>query len=358
LTAESQILFDGQPAVIRAVDEANSALTVVPPPAAPGQRASVVALNRDGQSSLFLQATPPIYEYESGDAGSFSISPSQVLAGSETMVEILGTNAGFSPSYAAVGLGSSGIKVKRMWVAGPNRIVANITVAPDAGLGNYSPAVLNGLRVMNQPSGFQILAANPRQSMFHGAILDMTTNRADIPAGGIAAAHVAGPAADVPASAIQLTVNDKPAAIISFGGGLLVFRVPDGLAAGPSVVKLTANGEQALPTVMGIDQKPPVIQSVIVSGTKVDGDRPARPGELVSITVIGLADPGAEIDSSRVVINVGDVEHIAAIVTPSGGGHKVEFVLDAGIAGGNLPLTVLIDGRPSGTVILPVLRTN
>ena len=52
--SDTRIFFDGQAAVIQGM-QSDGSLLVTPPPAAGGYTANVVALNSDGQSSLFLQ---------------------------------------------------------------------------------------------------------------------------------------------------------------------------------------------------------------------------------------------------------------------------------------------------------------
>jgi len=355
-TSTTQILFDGLPAHVRSFDESNAAFYLTPPPGPAGQRATVVALNRDGQSSLFLQSTPPAYEFEFSEAGGFSVFPSQIPAGTDSVIEILGSGTGFSPQYATVALGSSGLSVGRSWVVGPNRILVQISADPGSSMGTSTVSVCNGLRILTQPGGLQIVPAGSRVSFIRGSITD-GNGRTDIPAGGVAVARLAGPLADLPASALQLSIGDRAATIVSNIGGVLTFRIPPGLTPGPAITRLSSSGDTALPSVVSIDQPLPTVTGVSVSGSRVDALRPARPGELLTVNANGLGETGTEIAASRVTVLVGSTSHAAASVTPSNGGHLVQFILDSATSAGNQSLSVSIDGRVSAAVPLPV-RSN
>ncbi len=64
ISEASRVYFDGVPAPVREFDPVAGRVTVVPPVAAANHRASVVVLNPDGQSSLFLEGdNPSTYTY-------------------------------------------------------------------------------------------------------------------------------------------------------------------------------------------------------------------------------------------------------------------------------------------------------
>jgi hypothetical protein len=97
------------------VDESGR-LTVVVPSAPFGYRAIVAAFNSDGQSSLFLQGdNPPVYTYDDPAVGgaSASLSPSSLAAGTETLIDVVGTNTNFVDGQTSLGFGSSDIVVRR-----------------------------------------------------------------------------------------------------------------------------------------------------------------------------------------------------------------------------------------------------
>lgn len=363
LNPDTRILFDGVSAAVRGFDEANAAITVVPPAGSAGARSAIVALNNDGQSSLFLQGNAvPMFDYDS-EAGfasaAITMSPSQLPAGSEAMVEISGVgNLTSVANYLNVTFGTSGVRARRVWDGGPNRLLANVVVTPNAVLGSTTAAVINGLRTTAIPAGWTVTGSTPRQSSFQDAVVDATTGRPDTAAGALAQARLTGAIVDVPAASLQVTVADRPAQVVSFNGGVLVFRVPNGATPGPAVLRVTGpTGDGPRPIVMGIDVPPPVIVTVTASGTRIDTNRPARPGELLVVVVTGAAENDAEIAASRVRVSVGGVSHNAVQVNPANGTHVIQFVLDAAVAPGAQTLTLSVDGRLSAPFALPV-RTN
>jgi hypothetical protein len=108
---------------------------------------------------------------------------------------------------------------------------------------------------------------------------------------------------------------------------------------------------------MSIDTPAPTIISVQVSGARVDSLRPARPGELLTATVVGLADTGQDVATPRVAVAVNGTPQIVTVVTQNpAGGHNVQFLLDPNTATGSQTLVVSVDGRPSSTFNLPVSR--
>lgn len=252
LSAETRILFDGLP-VVQRYDEGAGVFQVTPPPGVAGQRITITALNPDGQSNLFLQA-PPAVEVDSGEVGAIAVTNGPVPAGAETVVEILGSNAQFTPAYLKLALGSSGVTISRMWVAGANRILANVVTASNAVPGSSHVTVLNGLRILTLPGALTIGSLNTRQSYFRGPVTDAASGRASVLPGGTASVRLNGPVTEVPASALRVTVGEKAATVVSFTGGVLVFRVPADVPAGPAaVVRMTANGDPVLPIAMGLD---------------------------------------------------------------------------------------------------------
>jgi hypothetical protein len=83
-TGATRILFDGEVADTVSVAGDGTSIVVAAPPAPFGYRANVIALNDDGQASLFL-AQPVAYTYASGSTASpsFSLSAASQAAGTD-----------------------------------------------------------------------------------------------------------------------------------------------------------------------------------------------------------------------------------------------------------------------------------
>src|SRR5439155_24473391 len=61
--ADSQIYFDGLPAVISSLDPKTGIAVVTPPPGANGQTSMVTVYTGDGQNSQLLQSSPVTYSW-------------------------------------------------------------------------------------------------------------------------------------------------------------------------------------------------------------------------------------------------------------------------------------------------------
>jgi uncharacterized protein (TIGR03437 family) len=354
LASDTQVLFDGVPGVVRSFDGVGT-LTVTPPPASYGHRAAVAAVNRDGQSSLFIQGNAvPVYEYDAGEAGAITIAPNILPAGVETMVEILGAGTAFAAGQTTVHFGSADIAVRRVWVTGPGRLLANVIVSANAPFNTTTVTVQTGLREIQHPFGVAIGPAAARS--LRGPLADAATGRNDIPAGAAAVVRLAGVAPELPLASIQVQVADRAAQVISYSGGTLTFQVPPGLAAGPAPLRVTVAGEALPALVLSVDQPPPVISGVFAGSARVDTQRPARPGELLTLSVTGLAEAGVELNTSRVRVLVSGIAHTVVQLGATVNGHQVQVLLDASLPSGQHPMTVSIDGRVSVAYSLPVTR--
>jgi uncharacterized protein (TIGR03437 family) len=196
----------------------------------------------------------------------------------------------------------------------------------------------------------QILLANG-QPLVRGPVRDAVSARADVSAGAVAAVPVS---AGLESTTVQVTVNDRAATVVSFQGGELQFRVPSELAPGPAVVRVSVGGVAAPPVVMQVDLPPPEITLVTAAGARIDATRAARPGELLSVAVKGLAEPGAEVGLSRVKVMVGLSPQQVLLVTRQDGAHVVHFNLDTATPVGSQPLVIVVDGRESAPFALAV----
>jgi hypothetical protein len=146
LNDQTRILFDGVAALRQSFDEAGR-IVAVPPPARGGHKATLVAVNADGQSSLFVSATPATYAYE-GDPGSPIVAflPNSLAAGVDAMVTIETAGTTFTDGPVTVGFGSPDITVRRVWVVNATRLIASVSVA-----GRATNGVSSGQRASRGP---------------------------------------------------------------------------------------------------------------------------------------------------------------------------------------------------------------
>lgn len=158
LTADTRILFDGLAGTIQGV-AADGKLIVTPPPGPGGYTASVVALNLDGQSSLFLQPTPPTYTYDPAGFPSLTVTPAALVPGSDTQVDVVGAYTNFVDGQTVVGFGTSDVVVKQVTVLSSNHL--KVLVTPNAFVSTSGISVTTGLGIISQALGNPVTVANP-----------------------------------------------------------------------------------------------------------------------------------------------------------------------------------------------------
>jgi uncharacterized protein (TIGR03437 family) len=351
LTSDTRFLFDGQTA-LRAVEDSGRFL-VTPPPATAGQRANVVAVNPDGQSSLFLQPSPAIYQYDAGDTPAVTLSPAALPAGTEGLVEVNALNGSFIDGQAQIGFSSSDVAVRRLWVVSPTRLLANVWVSPAAPSLAATLTIVNGLQVVTQASSFQVQPANPRQLTLSSQVTNAATGLSSVQAGSVAIVAVPGLTQTQIAAGLSLTVSGVPAQIVNASPGQITFQIPAAAVAGPAVLRLQSGADSSLPIAITIDLPSPLIVAALAGGAAIDANRPARPAELVTLMVGNLGDSPAP---GRLRLTVSGIEHQVALIAAAPnqpGLFQVAFFLNPAVPAGAQPVVLALDGRTSAVFSLP-----
>jgi hypothetical protein len=148
--SDTRIIFDGLAGVIQGAQSDGSLL--VTPPLAPGSYIStVVALNSDGQSSLFLAPNPPTYTYDPAGTPALTVTPSSLSPGADITVDVQGQNTNFIQDQTAVGFGTSDILVKQVNVLNPTHLTA--LVAAGTKISTSGINITTGLQIISQPMG-------------------------------------------------------------------------------------------------------------------------------------------------------------------------------------------------------------
>ncbi len=347
LTASTRILFDGLPAAVISVDELAGEMVVTPPPGASNYRANVVALNTDGQTSLFGQ-DPPTYTYDSGVSPSISLSPTSLPAGGEAMIEVTGVNTNFTDGETQLGFGSSDVWVKRLWVLSPTQIRAEVVVSAAAQAGNALASVTSGFQVIAQPATFQILPGNPQAVVASSDLVNAVTLEPWVYPGATAKLTVSSLPAD---SHPTVTLNGATANVVALGDKQITFQVPASLSPGLALLQVHVSGLASYQIAVWIDPPPPVVTAVLDSGVPLDSSHAALAGDLLVIQVSGLADAGATVAESRLHVSVGGIDHTlggpALPVPDAPGQHEILIVLSGQVPAGPQPLSVSIDYRTS-----------
>jgi uncharacterized protein (TIGR03437 family) len=358
----TRVLFDGAPAVVIRQNPDGS-LLVTPPPAFPGYAAIVVALNGDGQSSLFQLFPPPngapTYTYNPSD-GTPSLTfiyPNSLTPGSEATVEIDAVNSSFIDGQTVVGFGSSDIAVRQAWVVSPTRILLNVSVSQNAAVAATNVTVTTGLQLLPAPQGFSVTApaSAARQLSMTPPVVSAATGAPGAPAGGVAIVNV--PNLTAPANSLTLTVAGQPALILSAGNGQVTFQTPVGLPAGPAVVRLQDQaGDSIAPIVMNINPPPPAITSIYSSeGVLADSTHPAYPGTIIQVLVSGLPATVLTADPATVTVNVAGLNLPAFSIGSTTNGTLVQVTLSPTVTTGpQIPVMLTYGGVTSQAVLIPI----
>jgi hypothetical protein len=318
LTPFNRVLFDGLSAEFVSFDWETGELTVLPPQGASEHTAVVTVLDGEGQTSMFLDAyrNPlPSYQYEAAATPTVSgVSPRQLQAGSEAMLEITGLHTNFSDGQTVAGFGSSDVQVQRIWVLGTDRLLVNVRVSTAAKPGALPLAVITGFETATLAGALEILPGRANAPIPDPTPVDPATGQPSIYAGGQTLVTVANlPQSPAPTA----TINDLPAVVESVQGNGIVLRVPAGLAVGPAVLRLVVGGEALPGFVVSIDQAPPVIQNVsLFWGVTPSPAFPILPGDYLKVTVGGL-DPQVLANPKLIEVSLGGVPHVAEYLSIS-----------------------------------------
>lgn len=357
LAADTRILFDGLPAITRAFDDSGR-LFVSAPPAAGNYRANVVALNSDGQSSLFTQGDAvPTFTYSGADGtGAYvSATPNSLAAGTDALVQIDGVNTNFVDGQTVVGFGSSDVVVRRLWWISSTRVLVNVSVSPGASPGPGLLSVTSGLQLISQPFGFQVLPPNQRLLSVSSQVLNAATGQPGVQAGSLALLNVLSSPVPVSSSTLSLTLNDKPLSILSTNGNQITFQIPSNLPPGFVSLRLDGPVDRGIPVGLNIDAAPAQIATIQTLGNQmVDLTHAAHPGDILSLLVTGL-DPNAIVSAGRTTVNVGGIDIQASQAVAQGNAVQIFIALPLSESAGNqVNVVVTIDGQSTAPAFISI----
>jgi uncharacterized protein (TIGR03437 family) len=323
--------------------------------------AEVVVYNGDGQNANFgAWNSPPTYTYpdtypSAGTPQIQSLSTTSLPAGATGMVDITAQNTAFLDGQVTVGLGSGDIVVQRVWVLGPNRVQANVSVAANAVTGNSEVSLISGFEVLAQSNAFQVLPPNPSLPLI-GAVGNANAAQKTVYPGAFVSIYGVNLMANVPAN-VRVTLGNRP--MTPQPGGVLPgqvnFQIPDSFPAGPAILQLNNGNTAASPIIVQIDAPPPTILSVTnASGVPYDASHPALAQDVVSVNVSGL-DPTVLANPGRLQVTInGQSMPVQPLTPPSNGQTQIVFSLAPGLDAGLVNLAVVVDGSSSAPVPLTV----
>jgi uncharacterized protein (TIGR03437 family) len=355
LSETSRVIFDGVEATVRDFDPIGGRLTVVPPVAPPSHRASIVVLNADGQSSLFVQGdSPSTYTY-AGDPPTLSsasttltITPSSLPAGTEAMLQIDTSGGTFAEGQTFVGFGNSDILIRQVSVVSPTRLLVNVAISSGAQAGPAQLSVVSGLQLMAQQFAFQVTPAS-KGFWLSSNIVNAQTGTPGVSPGLAAVLTVGSSSTALSASNATLFLNDRSIPITSVANNQITFNVPATLTPGPYVLRIEANGERSLPVLIIVDPPPPKILSA--SADNGGSTSALKVGQLMALKVSDYESAGSTLDLARVEVKLAGVPVNVAQILEQEDVHKVlVYVPETASAGPDVPLTVSIDNRTSDPI--------
>lgn len=352
LFSDTRILFDGV-LTSTIANNPDGSMLVSLPSAAGNYSANVVALNSDGQSSLFLQGNNVTqYNYGGGDPGSFAMNTSALPAGADAMIQIDSTGTNFVDGQVTVGFGSSDIIPLRVFVVSPTRLLVNVAIQSQAPPVATTVTVNSGLQLLSLSRSFQILPSTPGKLVVNPSIVNIITGLNGVSAGSLAYVSVANLGAA--GATATVLINDQATPTQTAGDGRLSFTVPAGLSPGAAVLKVQlANGTVSYPIAFNVDLPPPVIDNVLADTSgQLDSTHAARPGQLLTLIVEGIQNG----TTLPIKVSVGGLDHSPVAVTASANGTtQVQIVLSTTVTTGpQIPVTIGVDTRVSASFNIPI----
>ncbi len=348
LSESTQVWVDG---VASAVQAREGRLVVTPPPAPAGHRGVLVALNEDGQSSLFVHGgASPVVSYAEQTEPTVTLADVQIPAGAEMVVEITGSGADFRQWAPALGLGASDVAVRRIWATGEGSALAWLTASSGAVQAVTPITATVGLASFRLTSTLTVLPANGKPFVRMSELQDQY-----LYPGAAAVLPVSGLPAGASAGTIAALVGGLPAAVLNANDAHVVIQIPGQLAPGVYPLNLTLAGTAALPAALEVRAAPPIILFARkLDGTPVSALAPVRSEDVVVLAVGRLVEKEPMLAGIRVF--TGAIEHQVLSVRSNPelpGTHLVEVRLaKAESADGALPLAVAQDQARSLTPFL------
>jgi uncharacterized protein (TIGR03437 family) len=269
---------------------------------------------------------------------------------------VAGVNTRFVDGQTMLGLGSSDVFVRRVWVLSPTRLLANVVVSANAAPGTASLVnVISGFQSFVQPFGFQMQAANPRQPNIVLPLVNAIPNQSGFYPGATVTMY--GSNLALSPTSTTITLNDQPVQVLFASAGQVNFTVPSGLPLGPAILRLNNGADNAFPVVVQIDAAPPVLAAVLSSNLTIDTSRPAGAGDVLTL-VIGNLDASVAGAPNRLRVNVGGTDIPALVVMPAQGQpnmFQAQIILPPVGSGTQVPVTVSLDGgNPSNPVYIAI----
>ncbi|MCW5965630.1 MAG: matrixin family metalloprotease [Bryobacterales bacterium] len=240
--------------------DANRVTAFAAPFSNDGRPAAVVALAKDGQSSLYLGAKPPFAATRTASAGDVRIHPSSLPVGVEAMLTLEADAPVFAGNSVNVSFGHPGIAVNHLWKVSAHRVVLSVAISGNADLGSYPVTFWNDLAKLSP--GAALTLTPPVHSPFANGwrLMDVATDHPTLYPGSVA--RVQFPDGWVPPGAfseITILLGDVALPAVCVGPQTCEFSVPGETSFGVKPLAIAGDDASGLPVAVEIAEPPPYI---------------------------------------------------------------------------------------------------
>jgi uncharacterized protein (TIGR03437 family) len=348
----SAVYFDGDPATVTPTGtftgtSTQGSITVTPPSGYSGQSASVIVYNTDGQNSTFYQTqNPPTYSYPTTGTPQITVNPATLPSGLSSIVDITAANMQFVSGEVIVGMGSSDVSIRRVWVLSPTHLVANMVASPNAAVGSSEISVISGFQVASQAGGFQTLPANSSLPFVGLPIANGNPKQAPLYPG--ASATIYGLRLSTGPNTTQVFLNGQSVPVLYSSPTQVNFSIPANLSTGLASLTLN-NGEGTSPPVdLEIDNAPPVVQQIVNSSGQLNSANTAAVGQVL-MAILSNVDPTVVNDLAAVQVTLSGLPAtvISVLPGPQASEVTVSFLVNQSFGGASVPVIVSVDDSPS-----------
>ena len=254
-------------------------------------------------------------------------------------------------------------------ILSPERLRVVITVRPRTEPGPYLVTVTSGLQLVEATQRFQVNPPDPddpRPKLRFGGLVNSATTTPELSPGVLATLYGLKLSADpsgkpAPAVPPTVTVDGQQATLLAVTPGQINLRIPITVEPGVAELRVQRGPIFSDPMLIRISRvSPGLFRAIRSDGSTVSLDNPAQPGEglLVLATGLGAGDLlGLTEDSTAVQLEI-NRERVEPLSLRAVAGFPGLYELGMAVpdqpAGNALSVSLLIEGRRSNTLTLPL----
>jgi uncharacterized protein (TIGR03437 family) len=249
---------------------------------------------------------------------------------------------------------------REIHVLNAGKIQAVVTVRGSAQPGLYKASVTTGLEILEAAGGFRVtdpLALNDKPRVRYLSLVNSATLQPRLSPGVLASLFGARLAVEG-ADNVSVTLNGRPAPLLSVSPTQINLQIPSGLTAGSVVLEVFNGVAAGDPMLVRLEDVAPGLFAILhADGRLVDEASPAAAGETVILLATGLRAEHIASPSKTIQVAVGPSRAASVTVETTGsfpGLYAIRFQIPA--AGATRPsVSLWADGVSSNTLPLPLV---